>query len=149
MDSERNEVTWTRWALRSPDLARAMDGILEGVQKNTHFTGWRFNWQGVEFVHEDIRISSQILENWVWETVPYTDDHTPCGIRCRPPEATEGWMFLSFWPAGTQPEEEIIYRGPTSETEAGAYYTVFDSDAAWIKTHTRAIQDTVPFYGQP
>ena len=147
MDSERNEVTWTRWELHGPDLARAMDGILEGVQKNTHFTGWRFNWQGVEFVHGDIRITSQILEDWVWETVPYTDDRTPCGIRCRPPEATEGWMFLSFWPAGTQPEEEIIYRGPASETEAGAYYTVFDSDTPWIKTYTRAIQDTFPFYG--
>ena len=46
-------------------------------------------------------MSLRLIEGWEVEKV---ENPTNFGIRCRPADVTEGWLYFSFWPEGYHPQ---------------------------------------------
>ena len=97
------------------------------------------------------------LLNWEYEIVGYTDDNTPFGIRGRPKYCEEGWVFLSFWPNGFQPQNENGYSFSECPDDScwtylrlanlpGDYVLLNEGADAWLKIHEgevlSLVQDT-------
>ena len=69
------------------------------------------------------------------------ENPTDFGIRCRPADVTEGWLYFSFWPEGYHPVEEnrLILEGGfwewttvTSYSDEAGTPNNFDvTDAVW------------------
>lgn len=72
---------------------------------------WRTEAPGedvtAEYAWDYASISLTLKDTWEWETVPYTDDATPFGIRFRP-RGCEGWIFVQFCPGGFIPDPDWV-----------------------------------------
>ena len=89
-------------------------GVFYSVQdpeKLLDFLGqWTPEYIGSEYEWTDAIVfdlgsgwaSIRVIQGWEYETVKGSEDH---GIRCRPQEVDEGWIYYSFWPEGYSPEE--------------------------------------------
>ena len=114
------------WIIDDPALQDFMQQFQQDPTVIYYTVGAQYTWQGpLEFQHEDFSLNLWLIEGWEYETVPYSDaGHT--GIRCRPPEVTEGWLYFSYWPDGYAPEEtdRLVLEGLFGE---GPYYTSYPS----------------------
>lgn len=93
-----------------------------------------------EYAHEYASIRLPIRETWEWETVEYTDDATPFGIRFRP-KGYEGWIFVQFCPDGFVPDPDwkMGYSGANH-----TYYDVEDTDATWLYPFCATVYNNCP-----
>ena len=57
----------------------------------------------------NISIRLARASQWEYETIPHQEGVESFGIRCRPKEVKEGWLYFSFWPDGYDPVEEDRY----------------------------------------
>ena len=108
-DDPDYEATFSRWKIQDEELSKCL------IQLNRHcpplglFAGWSHEWNQLEMENQNHGITLQVIDGWETETVPCSDAKTPWGIRCRPADETEGWLFFSFWPQGYHPQETDRY----------------------------------------
>lgn len=84
-----------------------------------------------------------LIEGWEYERV---NNPTDSGIRCRPADVAEGWLYFSFWPEGYHPVEEnrLLVEGffwnwktVTSYSDEAGTPTNFDvADEVWSYQRT-------------
>lgn len=65
-------------------------------------------YQYVSYTHEDVAISLLKIIGWEYEIVPYVDDHTDFGIRCKP-EWLDDWLFFGYMHGELVPEGTFLY----------------------------------------
>ena len=69
---------------------------------------WRHTWEPpVSMENDGRKLSLMTLPGWKIQEVPYENAESPWGFRVRPADATEGWLFFSFWPQGYEPGDTI------------------------------------------
>ena len=71
----------------------------------------------IVYTHDEVTIRIVPYWNWEYEVVEYTDENNPFGIRGRPKNQSEGWLFFSCWPSGF--ETDTLYQ---EESVMGSSY---------------------------
>lgn len=95
------------WVIEDASLTAYMQYLQQYHPMVTYTVGAEYNWQEpVTFTAGDFFMEVPLFEDWEYEMVNQKDS---CGIRVRPKEAQEGWIYCSFWPGGYHPEEEGGY----------------------------------------
>ena len=95
------------WTIRDSALRNFMYRIVENPPVINYSVGAEYNWQvPVEFNKDAFSLELYLVEDWNYETVT---NSTNSGIRCRPKDVTEGWIYFSFWPKGYTVQEEDRY----------------------------------------
>ena len=95
------------WRIEDANLMEYMKDMYENPQVITYFVGAEYSWQDpVVCSNEAMTMELRLIEGWEYEMVS-GDTHS--GIRFRPAEVTEGWLYFSFWPEGYHPQEENRY----------------------------------------
>ena len=75
------------------------DTLTSAVQKLVIYS-WGQEWRApITLEHGKARLSVSTVLSWEYASVPYVDGNTPWGLRIRP-KGEEGWLFVSFCPAG-------------------------------------------------
>lgn len=87
----------------------------------------------VTYTHDDITISLLKLIPWEYEIVPYADNHTDFGIRCKP-EWLDDWLFFGYMQGELVPESTFLHE---AKVEAGM------QDGEWHYLFESPIGDTV------
>lgn len=80
-------------------------GIALAIQGTSSFDGL---YQYITYTHEDISISLVKIIGWDYEIVPYVDDHTDFGIRCKP-EWLDDWLFFGYMQGELAPESTFLH----------------------------------------
>ena len=62
--------------------------------------------KAIKFSKDKFTLELSLITDWVYEEV---NDSTNSGIRCRPNEVEEGWIYFSFWPDGYSTEEKDLH----------------------------------------
>lgn len=62
----------------------------------------------VSYAHEDVTIQLVQVAGWEYEIVPYVDDLTSFGIRCKP-EWLDDWLFFGYMRSELIPESTFLY----------------------------------------
>lgn len=95
------------WTIQDPALRNFMEKIAENPTVINYSVGAEYDWQGpLEFNKDKFNLELYLIEDWVYEEV---QNVTNSGIRCRPQDAEEGWLYFSFWPNGYSVQEEDRY----------------------------------------
>ncbi|MGN0977585.1 MAG: M56 family metallopeptidase [Faecousia sp.] len=114
------------WVIEDENLLTFMQHFCEDPSVINYSVGAEYDWQApLEFQYEDFSMRLRLIEGWEYETVPYSEaGHT--GIRCRPAEVGEGWIYFSYWPDGYAPEEtdRLVLEGFSGD---GPFYTSYPS----------------------
>ena len=117
-----------KWKIDSDTLAQLLKAY-ENTQTDTEYGVWPGDpiW-----IYENCaNITILQPDGWTFELVPYSDDSTPFGIRFRPLEVDEGWLFLGFWPQGfVYDKEYTIPWHPVSDT-SGQTWAEHTSDGSF------------------
>ena len=83
----------------------------------------------IHYSHGDGNIVLNNRLGWEFEIVAYTDEETPFGIRCRPKEFHEGWVFFSYWPKGFPlPEGTSVDKSSAISTYGYDFAPVYASE---------------------
>lgn len=93
----------------------------------------------ITYTHDDITISLLKLIPWEYEIVPYVDDHTDFGIRCKP-EWLDDWLFFGYMQGELVPESTFLH-------EATVEYDMLD--AGWHYLFEHPIAGTTPWREWP
>lgn len=94
------------WNVEDSALRAYMNSLLEKSQEVAFAVGGEYSWQDAqEFAYGDFAMTLQLIEGWEYEVVDGTPQSTNFGIRCRPGDVSEGWIYFSFWPEGYHPQE--------------------------------------------
>jgi len=95
------------WIIHDPSLRDFMKKIAENPTVINYSVGAEYDWQGpIEFSKGKFNLELYLIENWIYEEVK---NSTNSGIRCRPKDEEEGWIYFSFWPDGYIAEEEDFH----------------------------------------
>ena len=65
-------------------------------------------YQYITYTHADISFDLVKIVGWDYEIVPYADDQTAFGIRCKP-EWLDDWLFFGYMPSKLTPESTSLY----------------------------------------
>lgn len=128
-----------QWLVQDSALLDFMEKITEDPPVITYFVGSEYEWQDPQEISMGAyTVSLRLIEGWEVERV---ENPTDFGIRCRPADVTEGWLYFSFWPEGYHPQEEnrLILEGGfwewttvTSYSDEAGTPNNFDvTDAVW------------------
>lgn len=60
------------------------------------------------YTHGDVTISLVKVGGWEYEIVPYVDDQTAFGVRCKP-EWLDDWLFFGYLPGELDPESTSLH----------------------------------------
>ena len=120
----------TIWTVRDPALSL----FLENIQKNPpliqYSIGAEYDWQDpMVFQKDGFSVNLRFIEGWEIERV---ENATNSGVRCRPAEITDGWVYFSYWPEDYTPKEEDRYIHETGN----ARWTIYVSYPSDVKTAT-------------
>ena len=66
---------------------------------------------------DDLRRAMRIA-GWEYEIVPYTDEHTDFGIRCKP-EWLEDWLFFAYTQSELNPESTFLHEVTIPDSRLG------------------------------
>ena len=95
------------WTIQDSALRDFMKRIAENPTVINYSVGAEYDWQGpIEFSKGKFNLELCLIEDWIYEEVK---NSTNSGIRCRPKDVEEGWLYFSFWPSGYSVEEEDRY----------------------------------------
>lgn len=95
------------WTIKDASLRSYLDDIREKPPVINYFVGAEYDWQGpIEFRKDKFNLELYLIEDWIYEEVK---NSTNSGVRCRPKDVEEGWLYFSFWPSGYSVEEEDRY----------------------------------------
>lgn len=95
------------WTIQDPSLCDFMRRIAENPTVINYSVGAEYDWQGpIEFSKDKFNLELYLIGDWVYEEVK---NSTNSGIRCRPQDVEEGWLYFSFWPNGYSIQEEDRY----------------------------------------
>jgi hypothetical protein len=95
------------WRIENADLRTFLESIRKNPPVINYSVGAEYEWQDpVEFTKDGFTLKLRLIEDWIIEQV---SDGSNSGIRCRPEDVTEGWIYFSFWPNGYSVEEEDRY----------------------------------------
>ena len=91
------------WTVKDPALRTYLDDVRENTPIINYSVGAEYEWHSpIEFSKGKFNLSLYLIEDWIYEDV---NNSTNSGIRCRPKDVEEGWIYFSFWPDGYEPEE--------------------------------------------
>ena len=95
------------WTVKNPALRTYLDDIRENTPIINYSVGAEYEWQSpIEFSKGKFNLSLYLIEDWIYEDV---NNSTNSGIRCRPKDVEEGWIYFSFWPGGYSAEKEDLH----------------------------------------
>ena len=95
------------WTIESTELVELLQTYFEDPPVITYFVGSEYDWQpSVKFTAGDFKLTLWLIEGWEYEEY---SDRNSSGIRCRPADVEEGWIYFSYWPNGYEPVEEDRY----------------------------------------
>lgn len=95
------------WTIESPELSELLQTYFEDPPVITYTVGSEYDWQpSVKFAADDFRLTLWLIEGWEYEEY---SDRKSSGIRIRPADEEEGWIYFSFWPNEFKPVEEDRY----------------------------------------
>lgn len=100
-------LTAYKWNIDSDLLLAYLKDLITYRPNVATFVGAEYQWleERPKVSGAGASLSLRIIDGWQWETVPYTPGCESFGIRVRPPEERDGWIYFSFWPGGYFPEE--------------------------------------------
>lgn len=114
-------------------LIAYMESLYDPQRVDFYLTIWHWD-QNIQYSYGYANISMDRIVGWEYEIIPYTDDTTPFGIRCRPEWVDEGWVFLSFLPngfatcgTGLETVDNTFYTSPRQYNKTG----YFDGSDSW------------------
>ena len=95
------------WTVKNPALRTYLDDVRENTPIINYTVGAEYNWQyPIEFSKGKFNLTLYLTEDWIYEEV---NNSTDSGIRCRPKDVEEGWIYFSFWPGGYSAEKEDLH----------------------------------------
>ena len=81
----------------------------------------------VSYTHGDITIQLVRKASWEYEIVPYVDDRTDFGIRCKP-EWLEDWLFFGYMHGELVPESTFLHEAKVDGSGLGdAWHYLFEN----------------------
>ena len=84
-----------------------MKKLAENPTVINYSVGAEYDWQGpIEFSKGKFNLELYLIEDWIYEEVK---NATNSGIRCRPKDVEDGWLYFSFWPGRYSAEEENLH----------------------------------------
>lgn len=84
----------------------------------------------VSYAHEDVTIQLVRVAGWEYEIVPYVDNHTDFGIRCKP-EWMEDWLFFGYMQGELVPESTFLHEAKIPDSQLrGAWHYLFQNPIA-------------------
>lgn len=120
------------WQVEDPALLEFMQQLQAHPTVINYFVGGEYDWQApISITAGEVSLSLRIPEGWEYENVT-EEQHS--GIRCRPAEQTEGWLYFSYWPHEYAPAEEDRYVDDSGLV--GNNVTVYTSYPSEVKTPT-------------
>lgn len=97
------------WTIKDASLRSYLDDIRKNPPVINYSVGAEYDWQGpIEFSKGKFNLELYLIEDWTYEEVK---NSTNSGIRCRPKDVEDGWLYFSFWPDGHEVQEEGRYYG--------------------------------------
>ena len=89
----------------------------------------------VSYTHEDITIQLVRKASWEYEIVPYVDDQTDFGIRCKP-EWLDDWLFFGYMHGELVPESTFLHEAKVNGSQLGdpwhyLFETPIEGDISW------------------
>ena len=90
-------------------------GVKVALQGTSYSEGL---YQYITYTHEDISISLVKIIGWEYEIVPYVDDKTDFGIRCKP-EWMDDWLFFGYMQGKLVPESTSLHEGKVNGSLLG------------------------------
>jgi len=100
-----------KWDIDSPELLAWFQKMVSYPPYAQMVTG---HW--LDFDQEDTKISDgavtlnvRTITGWTYEAAEASESSDSFGLRFRPPEETEGWVYISFWPEGYVNNEKNRY----------------------------------------
>ena len=97
------------WTIKDASLRSYLDDIRKNPPVINYSVGAEYDWQGpIEFSKGKFNLELYLIEDWIYEEVK---NPTNSGIRCRPKDVEDGWLYFSFWPDGHEVQEEGRYYG--------------------------------------
>ena len=99
------------WNIQDNALSACLSELTAHSPLVYTFVGGQYQWdtQITEVSGAGAAISMRLLADWQREIVTYTEGAASFGVRCRPAEESEGWIYFSFWPDGYHPQEVNRY----------------------------------------
>ena len=95
------------WTIKDASLRSYLEDLRENPPVIHYSVGAEYDWQGpIEFRKDRFALKLYLIDDWVYESVTNAADS---GIRCRPKDVAEGWLYFSFWPKGYAVEEGERY----------------------------------------
>ena len=118
------------WTVKDPGLTSFFQSISENPPVISYSVGAEYKWQKpMDFTVGNFTLNLRLIEGWEAEYVTASGNS---GIRCRPAEITDGWIYFSYWPKGYECQEEERYY---SEGGSRRYKTVTSYPAS-VKSET-------------
>lgn len=101
-DSGKKLSNVHKWDIESPELLewfRKMSAYPPYAQMVTgHWLD--FDKDALKITDGETTLNVPTITGWTYEITEPSKDSDSFGVRFRPPEETEGWIYLSFWPEG-------------------------------------------------
>ena len=95
------------WTIQDTSLRDFLKRIAKETPVINYSIGAEYEWQGpIKFSKGKFNLELSLIADWVYEEV---NNSTNSGIRCRPNEVEEGWIYFSFWPDGYSTEEKDLH----------------------------------------
>ena len=89
----------------------------------------------VSYTHEDITVQLVRKASWEYKIVPYVDDQTGFGIRCKP-EWLDDWLFFGYMHGELVPESTFLHEAKVNGSQLGdPWHYLFENpivgDVSW------------------
>ena len=123
-------TSYRLYKVDDPQLETFMKELIKSTPVITYTVGAEYNWQQpLTFTADNFKLELNLIEGWISEYVTLPESS---GIRIRPEEEQEGWLYFSYWPQDYHPLETDRY---VSEGMAYGFqsYTSYPSS---VKTPT-------------
>lgn len=140
----REDIKEVHFLAKEPALRDFMEKLCDNDRKSYNIGAVGIE-ETIRYSHGDGNIVLNNRLGWEFEIVEYTDEETPFGIRCRPKEFDEGWLFFSYWPQGFPlPEDSDIDKSSKLFTYGYDFAPVYPSsgkESPWIAQVLRSHAD--------
>ena len=90
----------------------------------------------ISYTHEDVTIQLVQVAGWEYEIVPYANDHTDFGIRCKP-EWLEDWLFFGYMQGELAPESTFLHEVKIPDSMQGKNWHYLFEDSTQEETSWR------------
>ena len=95
------------WEVRSPELLAFLKTAVDEIPLITYSVGAEYEWQAPLYLEEDgFLLALRLPQGWEYEQITNAADH---GIRCRPEDASRGWLYFSYRKQEYTPQETDRY----------------------------------------